>query len=482
MKKSRILLALIVTAVMLICGCGGAASDNGVPADSVISQSAAATGSSDVTDSIPGDSTVTAAVESSVLAAPEKRNVPVIYLIIPTETGLSAQMEDIILKGARRAGYDVIVKTHNGAAEKQSKAFEEAVSDKACAVICDNIAGEGIKSDTQIARSAGIPVFLVNRGVPDEGVCEGQVRTDRNSAMISLAQIFARHHRLRETYALIYNANSSFENLYAASFRRGLNDFSGMKEAAEAGLVDLDSENVQSVIRSVLNSNSSVDTFVCGNGEEALAVIEALKALEIEKEVICLDGDNDRLTVSVSEGSVYAAVVKPARELAEKILEVVLSYLQNGETQTETAYVPGVVISNDEPASLDDINREIAIETAPTPTPKPSYNYDEDDNNDNNYSYNYNDNHDYDDYDYDNYDDNDYDDGGSGSDSGNTESGSGNSSDGNDSGSGSDSGSGNDSGSGSDSGSGGSSEGEASGGSDGVDTVSMNDGGAETGN
>jgi uncharacterized membrane protein YgcG len=292
--------------------------------------------------------------------------------------------------------------------------------------------------------------------------------------MASLAEIFARHHRLRETYALIYNANSSFENLYAASFRRGLNDFSGMKEATEAGLADLDSENVQSVIRSVLNSNSSVDTFVCGNGEEALAVVEALGALEIEKEVICLDGDNDRLTVSVREGSVYATVVKPARELAEKILEVVLSYLQHGETQTETVYVPGVVISNDEPASLDDINREIAIETAPTPTPKPSYNYDDDDYND--YDYNYNDNHDYDDYDYDNYDDNGYDDGGSGSDSGNNDSGTDNSSDGNDSGSGSDSGGG------SESSSGGSSEGEASGGSDGVGTASMSDGGAESGN
>ena len=472
MKRSRTILALIVTAVMLVCGCGRAASDNGVPADSVISANAVATGSQTGTDSIPGYSTVAAAVESSVLAAPEKRNVPVIYLIIPSETGLSAQMEDIILKGARRAGYDVIVKTHDGVAEKQSKAFGEAVSDKACAVICDNIAGDGIKSDAQTAKEAGIPVFLVNRGVPDEGVCDGQVRTDRNSAMASLAEIFARHHRLRETYALIYNANNSFENLYVASFRRGLNGFANMKEATEAGLADLESENVQSVIRSVLDSNSAVDTFVCGNGEEALAVIEALKALEIEKEVICLDGDNDQLTVSVRDGSVYATVVKPARELAEKILEVVLSYLQNGVTQTETAYVPGVVISNDEPASLDDINREIALENAPTPTPRPSYNYDEDENEYDDYNYNY----DYDDYDYDN---DDYDDGGSGSDSGNTDSGSGNGSD-----SGSDSSSGgNEGGSGSDSSSGGSSEGESGGGSDAGGAGGSDSGtGAESGN
>ena len=466
MKRIRTLLALIAAAVMLICGCGRAANDNGVPADSVISANAVATSSQSGTDSLPGDSTVAAAVESSVLVPPEERNVPVIYLIIPTETGLSAQMEDIILKGARRAGYDVIVKTHDGVAEKQSKAFAEAVSDKACAVICDNIAGEGIKQDAQTAREADIPVFLVNRGVPDEGVCDGQVRTDRNSAMTALAEIFARHHRLRETYALIYNANNSFENLYAASFRRGLNGFANMKEATEAGLADLDSENVQSVIRSVLGSNSSVDTFVCGNGEEALAVIEALKALEIEKEVICLDGDNDQLTVSVRDGSIYATVVKPAGELAEKILEIVLSYLQEGVKQTETAYVAGVVISNDEPASLDDINREIELERAPTPTPRPSYNYDEDDYND----YNYNDN-DYNHYDYDDYnnDDDDYDDydGGSGSDSGNVDSTSDSSSGGNDSGSASEP-SGD---------SGGSSGGETGGGSDAGSSVSGNDGG-----
>ena len=78
MKRIRTLLALIAAAVMLVCGCGRAASDNGVPADSVISANAVATGSQTETDSIPGDSTVAAAVESSVLAAPEKRNVPVI--------------------------------------------------------------------------------------------------------------------------------------------------------------------------------------------------------------------------------------------------------------------------------------------------------------------------------------------------------------------------------------------------------------------
>ena len=219
-----------------------------------------------------------------------------------------------------------------------------------------------------------------------------------------------------------------------------------MKEATEAGLADLDSENVQGVIRSVLDSNSSVDTFVCGNGEEALAVIEALNALDIEKEVICLDGDNDQLTVSVREGSVYATVVKPARELAEKILEVVLSYLQNGET----------------------------LENAPTPTPRPSYDYDEDEYDDYNYNYN---NYDYDDYD--DYDNDDYDDGGSGSDSGNTDSGSGSGSD-----SGSDSSSGGtDGGSGSDSSQGGSSEGESSGGSDAGSTGGNgSDTGAESGN
>jgi erythritol transport system substrate-binding protein len=210
MNKLRTILALIAVAVLLLSGCGRASGDNGVPADSVISANAVATSSQTGTDSVPGDSTVAAAVESSVLAAVEERNVPAIYLIIPTETGLSAQMEDIILKGARRAGYDVIVKTHDGVTEKQSAAFREAVSGKACAVICDNIAGDEIKADTQTAKDAGIPVFLVNRGVPDEGICDGQVRTDRNSAMISLAEIFARHHRLRETYALIYNANNSF--------------------------------------------------------------------------------------------------------------------------------------------------------------------------------------------------------------------------------------------------------------------------------
>ena len=447
MNRLRTALVLIVIAALLACGCGRAARDNGVPDDSIISANAVISDNSDENDSIPGDSTVAAAAENSVLSTSGKRNEHLIYLIIPTETGLSAQMEDIILDGARSAGYDVIVKTHEFTAEKQSKAFAEAVSEKACAIICDNIAGDGIKSDARTARNAGIPVFLVNRGVPDESVCDGQVRTDRNSTMAYLAEIFVRHHRLSETYALIYNANNSFENLYVASFRRGLNGFENMKEATEVGLADLDSGNVQNVIRSVLGINSSVGTFVCGNSEEAIAVIEALKALEIEKEVICLDGNNDRLPAFVSEGAVYATVVKPAEELAEKILEIVLSYLQSGEAHTGTAYVPGVVISSDEPASLDDIIWE--IEQEEDQSSSESYDYGEDDN----------------DYNYDYDGEYDYDDSGSGADSGTNDS---------DSSGAVDSGSDDVDSSSPDS----SSEGESGGESDAGETVSGSDGGA----
>lgn len=356
MKRTRTILALLLLAVMLICGCGRARDDNGVPADSVISQTALTPSPQPDTDSIPSEKD---ASSDSSLSAEEQRNVPVIYLILPTETGLSAQAEDVILKRARRAGYDVIVKTHEGEPEKQTKAFEEAALCRAAAVICDNISGDRVKADMAIAQEAGIPVFLMNRGIPDDGALEGQVRTDRNGAMVELAEYFARHNRLHETYALIYNANNSSENLYVASFRRKLTEYENMKESTEAGLVDLDIENVKSVLRSVLNSNSEIDTFVCGSGAEAVAVSEALKALELQKEIICLNGDIDNMPDLVRDGTCYAAVIQPAELIAEKIMEAVLAHLTDG-AKTGTAYVPGVVIANSEPEKLEDILREIA--------------------------------------------------------------------------------------------------------------------------
>lgn len=385
MKRTRTILALLLLTVILICGCGRTRDDNGVPADSVISQTALTPSPQPDTESIPSEKD---ASSDSSLSAEEQRNVPVIYLILPTETGLSAQAEDVILKRARRAGYDVIVKTHEGEPDKQTKAFEEAALGRAAAVICDNISGDRVKTDMAIAREAGIPVFLMNRGIPDDGVPEGQVRTDRNGAMVELAEYFARHNRLHETYALIYNANNSSENLYVASFRRKLTEYENMKESTEAGLVDLDVENVKSVLRSVLSSNSEIDTFVCGSGAEAVAVSEALKALELQKEIICLNGDIDNMPDLVRDGICYAAVIQPAELMAEKTMEAVLAHLTDG-AKTGTAYVPGVVIANSEPEKLEDILREIAEREAEEERRRSyeeeEYNYSGNDN-DNEYS------------------------------------------------------------------------------------------------
>ena len=385
MKRTRTILALLLLTVILICGCGRTRDDNGVPADSVISQTALTPSPQPDTESIPSEKD---ASSDSSLSAEEQRNVPVIYLILPTETGLSAQAEDVILKRARRAGYDVIVKTHEGEPDKQTKAFEEAALCRAAAVICDNISGDRVKTDMAIAREAGIPVFLMNRGIPDDGVPEGQVRTDRNGAMVELAEYFARHNRLHETYALIYNANNSSENLYVASFRRKLTEYENMKESTEAGLVDLDVENVKSVLRSELSANSEIDTFVCGSGAEAVAVSEALKALELQKEIICLNGDIDNMPDLVRDGICYAAVIQPAELMAEKTMEAVLAHLTDG-AKTGTAYVPGVVIANSEPEKLEDILREIAEREAEEERRRSyeeeEYNYSGNDN-DNEYS------------------------------------------------------------------------------------------------
>ena len=94
---------LAMTMVLSMIGCGQKAEQTGTDpivsgSDPAIEQSATMTPTPEVTETVEGG----------------------IYLIIPTEVGLSAQEEAEVISGAKKEGYQVVVKTYGNDTAKQT--------------------------------------------------------------------------------------------------------------------------------------------------------------------------------------------------------------------------------------------------------------------------------------------------------------------------------------------------------------------------
>ena len=112
-----------------------------------------------------------------------------VYLILPTETGLSLREKEIITETLGASDITVEVRTHEYEAETQSQLFLEAIEAGADLILCDNADPDTTVADVTAAYEAEVPVILMNRGTMSIGSASGQLVTDRFSCMGKLIEV-----------------------------------------------------------------------------------------------------------------------------------------------------------------------------------------------------------------------------------------------------------------------------------------------------
>ena len=126
-----------------------------------------------------------------------------VYLILPTETGLSLREKEIITETLGASDITVEVRTHEYEAETQSQLFLEAIEAGADLILCDNADPDTTVADVTAAYEAEVPVILMNRGTMSIGSASGQLVTDRFSCMGKLIEVFAKREEGYSRYALL---------------------------------------------------------------------------------------------------------------------------------------------------------------------------------------------------------------------------------------------------------------------------------------
>jgi erythritol transport system substrate-binding protein len=319
------------------------------PAENASSVSSTASGNSKST--ISKSSTVSKAVviESNASILNNTSNEPaVIFAILPSEAGSSATEAAIIRAGVSGAGYTVTVRTHGNSMENQTAAFNEAIASDAAAIICDNVEGDGTASSIQAAKDAGIPTFLIDRGIEMTGVAEAQILTDRFSSVPVLAQVFAKNRNHKTEY--IELAGSSGDSRAADAmnaFNDAISSFSTISRAESAAEDSYSHDSAKAKAAELLRKNPGADVLVCYNEMETKAGLEAIQeAGRSGMQVYCICGDGDEIENLISGGEVAASIVKPAETLASTAAKEAVEYLSTGSFgSNERQYISADILT-----------------------------------------------------------------------------------------------------------------------------------------
>ena len=303
-----------------------------------------------------------------------------VYLILPTETGLSLREKEIITETLGASNINVEVRTHGYETETQSQLFLEAFEAGADLILCDNADQEMTAEDVAAAYEAEIPVILMNRGTMSIGSAAGQLVTDRFSCMGKLIEVFAKREEGFSRYALLCDRSNMEDSDSADSFRDMMFTYPDMVCQVEEDVSGQDEEQLKDTVRQILAGNPYIHAFVCANADETQAVCDVLAEEQISRTVICLNGNEDRVYELCRSGSVFATIVKPADAIAEKACEEVLHFFEHGSTgENEFRYFAGVIVTMDDIAAEGQAGTEgteeseIPDESQPEPsgTPEP---------------------------------------------------------------------------------------------------------------
>ena len=233
---------------------------------------------------------------------------------------------------ARELGYDVSINSHDDDAHKQDQLIDSAIANKASAIILDNAGADASVAAVRKAKAAGIPSFLVDREINEQGAAVSQIVSNNYQGATIGAQEFVRLLGEKGNYIELLGRESDTN---AAVRTRGYHDvldkYDGLKQVGKQSANWSQTEAFQKV-ETMLQSNHDIKGVIAGNDTMALGAAAALKAAGLTNVVVVgLDGSPDAIA-AIKAGDIKATVLQPAVTIARMAVDQANRYLTTAST------------------------------------------------------------------------------------------------------------------------------------------------------
>lgn len=232
-------------------------------------------------------------------------------------------------KKAQQLGYqaDIFDSQNNTALE--SDHFENIIVAGFDAILFNSTDANGSVANVLKAKTAGIPVFCMDREINSVDAATSQILSDSYAGAVSIGTYFTQQLHKKGTYVEILGIVGD-NNTWARSkgFHSVVDQYPNLKMVAQQS-ADFDRNKALEVMESILQAHPTIDAIFCGNDGMAMGAYQALVSAGKEKnvKVFGFDGAEDVIT-SIGEKKVTATGMQFPKVMAETAANFADEYIK----------------------------------------------------------------------------------------------------------------------------------------------------------
>ncbi len=229
-------------------------------------------------------------------------------------------------------GYDTLVLDHQDDVTKQATYIDQAISQKAVAIILDNAGADASIAAIQKAWDAGIPSFLIDREINKTGLAISQIISNNYQGATLGGEEFVRLMNEEGKYVeLVGKESDTNAGIRSSGYHDVIDQYPNMEMVARQS-ANWSQDEAFTVMEAIIAANPDIKGVISGNDTMALGVQAALDAAGMgEVIVIGFDGSDDVID-SIKAGKIDATVLQPCTRGAEMAVEQADLYIRTGTT------------------------------------------------------------------------------------------------------------------------------------------------------
>lgn len=282
----------------------------------------------------------------------------IIYVITPSHSnpffGTEAEVAEV---QAKELGYEVKTLSHDDDATKQMEHFEAAIADKAAAIICDNAGADATVEAVKKAAEAGIPTFLIDREINEEGVAISQIVANNYQGAKAVAELWVTAMGEKGKYVeLLGKESDTNAGVRSSAFHEVIDQYPDLEMVAQQS-ANWEQTEAYDKMGTILQSNPDIQGVICGNDTMLCGAVAALEDAGLAGiPVIGVDGSDDAAAL-IKDGKATSTALQQAAEIARMAVNQANDYLKNGTTGLdEKQLVDCIAITADNAANLSAYN------------------------------------------------------------------------------------------------------------------------------
>ncbi|TXI12353.1 MAG: D-ribose ABC transporter substrate-binding protein, partial [Rhizobium sp.] len=234
---------------------------------------------------------------------------------------------------AEKLGYTATVGAHKGDTNTESNLIDTAITNKSVAIILDPANADGSVGAVKKAVAAGIPVFLVNAEINQEGLAKAQLVSNNAQGAAIGAQQWVEAVGDKGKYAELFGAPSDNNAATRSNgYETVLTQYPDLQKVAKE-VANWDRTQGHNKMQSILQAHPDITGVISGNDEMARGAIAALKEAGklANVKVGGFDGSPDAVA-AIKAGELQYTVLQPVAVFSEEAVKQADSFIKTGKT------------------------------------------------------------------------------------------------------------------------------------------------------